>query len=269
MALGDLHGDLGAARRALRLAGAIDEKDHWSGGKLVIVQIGDEIDRGDDDRAILDLFDRLSDEAAAAGGQVIPLLGNHEVMNAALDFRYVTEGAFRAFSSLAPGHAHDDLEPAARPRATAFAPGGIYAKLLAKRSVTARFGGTLFVHGGILPKHVRYGLDRIDSEAHAWLLGGTGAPPKVLTAEDGPLWTRMYSAAPGAEECKILKDMLEEAKADRLVMGHTVQRNGINAACDGAAWRIDVGMAQAFGGPIQVLEITASGAKKLEEGPAK
>src|SRR5580700_4901918 len=54
VAIGDLHGDLDHARRALRLAGAIDVQDQWTGGRLVVVQTGDEIDRGDDDRSILD-----------------------------------------------------------------------------------------------------------------------------------------------------------------------------------------------------------------------
>ena len=46
------------------------------------------------------------------------------------------------------------------------------------------------------------------------------------------------------------------AGVKRLVVGHTVQEQGINSACDGSVWRIDVGMARHFGGPIQVLEIS-------------
>src|SRR5690606_24472494 len=81
VAIGDLHGDLEATRKALRLAGAIDAKDRWVGGALVVVQTGDAIDRGDDDRAILDLLERLSREAKQAGGALYALSGNHEVMN--------------------------------------------------------------------------------------------------------------------------------------------------------------------------------------------
>ena len=56
VAIGDLHGDLDACRRALRLGGAIDDADRWIGGDLVVVQTGDQLDRGDDEQAIIDLF---------------------------------------------------------------------------------------------------------------------------------------------------------------------------------------------------------------------
>ena len=49
VAIGDLHGDLAATRRALRVAGAIDEQDQWTGEDLVIVQTGDILDRGGDE----------------------------------------------------------------------------------------------------------------------------------------------------------------------------------------------------------------------------
>ena len=58
VAFGDVHGDLEAARGALRLAGAIDEQDRWIGGDLIVVQTGDQLDRGDQEQAILDLFER-------------------------------------------------------------------------------------------------------------------------------------------------------------------------------------------------------------------
>jgi len=53
VAFGDVHGDFEAARGALRLAGAIDELDRWIGGDLIVVQTGDQLDRGDQEQAIL------------------------------------------------------------------------------------------------------------------------------------------------------------------------------------------------------------------------
>ncbi|MGA7121330.1 MAG: hypothetical protein WBY94_14595 [Polyangiaceae bacterium] len=42
-------------------------------------------------------------QAAAAGGELVALLGNHEIMNSSLDFRYVTTGGFAGFSSFDGG----------------------------------------------------------------------------------------------------------------------------------------------------------------------
>ena len=270
VAVGDLHGDLDATRRVLRLAGAIDGKDGWIGGRLVVVQTGDAIDRADDDRAILDFLERLKGEAAKAGGELVAMSGNHEIMNAMFDFRYVTPGAFATFSGTLPkdGAAAQKIrgvEPAAQGRAAAFAPGsGAYATMIARRPLIYRAGDTLFVHGGILPKHVAFGIERINDETAAWLLGQQTAPPPILTQEDGPIWTRMYSAAPGREECVILNEVLAAVAAKRMVMGHTVQRNGISPTCDGKAWRIDVGMSKFFAGPIQALQIEGDDVKVLK-----
>ena len=43
--------------------------------------------------------------------------------------------------------------------------------------------------------------------------------------------------------------------AKRQVVGHTVQAKGITAACDDTIWRIDVGLAKIYDGPIEVLEL--------------
>ncbi|MBX3187281.1 MAG: metallophosphoesterase [Labilithrix sp.] len=259
VAIGDLHGDLDATRRALRLAGAIDAKDAWSGGALVVVQTGDAIDRGDDDRAILDLLERLKKEAKAAGGELIALAGNHELMNASLDFRYVTPGAFTTFADVHPTDVTivrlPHVEPNAKGRAAAFIPGGPYATLVAERPIFVKVGDSVFVHGGILPKHVRYGLDRMNDEVRDWLLGKQKDPPAVVVGEDGPVWSRMYSAAPGREECATLGEALSAMGAKRMVVGHTVQRNGVSPACDGRVWRIDTGLSKFYGGKLEVLEI--------------
>jgi hypothetical protein len=261
VAIGDLHGDLESARRALRLAGAIDAKGAWSGGALVLVQTGDEIDRRDDDRAVLDLIESLKAPAAAAGGAVIALLGNHEVMNAEADFRYVTPGGFASFADFA------DASPTAG-REAAFHPGARYAAMLAGRPLLEKVGDTVFVHGGVLPKHVHYGLEKMNDELDAWLTGQRPQPPAPLLADDGPLWTRVYSDPAAAPHCNDLDEALGEMSAKRMVVGHTVQQGGITSACDGRVWRIDVGMSRAFGGPIEALQIAGDAVTVLREGDA-
>jgi hypothetical protein len=137
--------------------------------------------------------------------------------------------------------------------------------MVARRPVIVRFGDSVFVHGGMLPRHVRYGIDRLNAEARAWLSGESASFPRELGAEDGPVWSRFYSAAPGREECAILEETLGMLGAKRMVMGHTVQRHGISAACDGKAWRIDVGLAKLYGGPTQALAIEGDVVKVLKE----
>jgi hypothetical protein len=272
VAIGDLHGDLDHARRAFTLAGAIGPDGHWSGGSLVVVQTGDEIDRGDDDRAILDQVDVWKREAKAAGGELIALDGNHELMNAALDFRYVTPGGFAAFAdqaSNAPASVLAQIPPelpaVQRGRAAAFAPGGSYAKILAERPIFVKVGDTLFVHGGVLPAQVDFGLGALDEGVRDWLLAKRSQPPKLALAEDGPVWSRVYSD-PGHEDCARLATAESRLGIARMVVGHTVQKDGVTSACGQHVWRIDVGMSRAYGGPIQVLEIAGGHVRTLREG---
>jgi len=260
VAIGDLHGDLAATRSVLRAAGAIDGGDRWIGGDLVVVQTGDQTDRGDDEQAILDLLERLERDASVAGGALIWLLGNHELMNAAGDFRYVTPGGFADFAD-APGvdparapAAIDD--PAVRPRAAAMFPGGPYAKLFGGQAVVAIVGDTVFSHAGVLPAWTAR-LDEVNRSADCWLVAG-GAPPEVLEAQDGPVWTRDYGRDPA--DCAALDQALAALGAKRMVVGHTPQPTGVTSACDGRLWRIDVGLARHYGGPIEALAITRDGA---------
>jgi hypothetical protein len=258
VAFADVHGDLEATRSALRLAGAIDEEDRWTGGDLIVVQTGDQLDRGDDEQAILDLFERLRVESAAAGGAFHALLGNHELMNARGDLRYVTDGGFTDFVDAVEYDPDDprlaEFEPHERARMAALLPGGPYAHLLAQRKLILQVGDNLFVHGGVLPHHVAYGIERINREAQMWLRGEADRP-EVLQGSESPQWTRLYSDEPDTQTCEVLADVLNGLGAARIVMGHTVQKKGISSACDSRAWRVDVGMAAHYGGHVEVLEI--------------
>jgi len=243
VAIGDLHGDLDAARAVLRLAGAIDERERWIGGDLAIVQTGDILDRGDHEREIIDLFERLEREAAAAGGSFTWLLGNHELMNAGGDYRYVTDRGWHDFTD----------------RKADLAPGGRYAHVMAGQDVVVRIGDTLFSHAGVLPERAA-DLPAVNRAARCWL-DGRGAAPDVATDPEGPVWTRAWGGE--GVDCDRLRAALGALGARRMVVAHTPQLGGITSACDGALWRIDTGMSSYYGGPVQALEIGAGGAVRV------
>lgn len=269
VAIGDLHGDLEAARAALRLAGVVDDADRWAGGTTVLVQTGDQLDRGDDEPEILDLLDRLQEQARAAGGAVHVLNGNHELMNVKLDMRYVTLGGFLDFlptpvadpAAVTPQLVVD----AVHERIRAFRPGRPFAMRLADRNVVTIVDGTVFVHGGVVPRVVEYGLERLNQEARDWIRGDRPYPPEILLAPDGPVWSRHYSDDPDAEDCRLLEETLARLAARRMVVGHTVQDVGISPACGGAVWRIDVGMSAHYGGSPAVLEIVGDAVRPIEQ----
>lgn len=54
------------------------------------LQVGDQLDRGDNEVQILYFLERLQKEAADAGGALHILNGNHETMNVGGRFRYAT-----------------------------------------------------------------------------------------------------------------------------------------------------------------------------------
>lgn len=103
VAVADLHGDYDRFVFILTnpQVAVLDEGLHWAAGKTHLVQLGDILDRGPDARKIFDLLIRLEKEAAAAGGMVHLILGNHEEMNItgiALDYPgYVTVEQFVSF----------------------------------------------------------------------------------------------------------------------------------------------------------------------------
>jgi len=263
VAIGDLHADISITREAFRLAGGTDENDNWIGGDLVIVQMGDLIGRGFEEREVLDFIFEVGNKASAAGGKVHVLIGNHEVFAARLVYDWVDKKAFAAYEGI-PGLELDDpylkhLPAAHRPRGAALMPGGHYAKKLAQFPAILQLGNTIFVHGSITPIWASYGIERINDEVSNWLAGHTSEPESSTGRDPGRLddrvmWSRQFSHEVGEEDCRLLEESLSILGAHRMIVAHTVHEL-ITARCNEQVWAVDVGMSRYYGGEIQLLEI--------------
>ncbi len=98
IAIGDIHGSLDGFTAILKKTGLIDGQHKWTGGRTQLLQTGDYTDRGDGTRAVMDLLMALERQAKDAGGRVVVLLGNHEVMNLIGETRDVTREIFATFA---------------------------------------------------------------------------------------------------------------------------------------------------------------------------
>ena len=136
--------------------------------------------------------------------------------------------------------------------------------MLAKHNAVIVIGSNVFVHGGVLPEHLDYGLESINDEIRTWL-AGEGPEPEWIHGRGSPVWTRQYSQDPQAEDCDVLAAVLSRLGVSRMIVGHTVQESGITSYCDGRVWCIDVGMSAYYGGEPQALEIRGDSVRVLCE----
>lgn len=222
VAVGDLHGDFSAWLDIARDAKLIDPANHWIGGKTVLVQTGDMVDRGADSLKIIRHLQQLDGEAKRAGGRVIVLMGNHEAMQVIGDYRYVTPGEYAAFANRQSKARRDEAykanakvivdyyhvkDASLSPKAiramwmsdtplgkvehdSAWAPAGELGRWVATLPAVAKVGDTLFVHGGISAKYALVPMDEINRRARAAILADDSTEEAIINDQMGPLWYR-------------------------------------------------------------------------------
>ena len=264
IAIGDLHGDWDATIKSLKKARVINNSLNWIGGDTIVVQVGDQIDKGgrglvtndeNSELRIINYLDKLNMEAKRNMGAVYSLLGNHEIMNVMGDFSYVSPKGMNGMGG-------------SLKRFNRFRPGGDIAKKLAKRNVIIKIGSWVFVHGGILPKYAKkYSIRDINTIMRMFLMGhvrigDTQVFRQLFINNDSLLWNRTFSG--DRVNSKALYSSLQLLDAKYMVVGHTPQEYGINSRCKNRIWRIDSMMSEAFGvrrsdNRIQVLEILNDG----------
>jgi len=282
--VGDLHGELDKLVLILRATGLVGRDLAWSGEDQHLVLCGDLVDKGPDDREMLDLARRLQLEAEASGGRVHVLLGNHEVMNITGDLRYVTNEGFAAFAAEAKpserlaawerfkkdarseGQAklrdafNQEYPPGYFARIRAFDVDGEYGSWLLGQPAAIKINGVLFVHGGLTTEVAALGLDGINSTvwSNIWEWDKRAgdrddALPYVEMADAlaysprGPLWYRGDSLENERLARTPFAEVLELLDARALVVGHTpTASRRITTRFNGRLYRTDVGMS--YGG---------------------
>ena len=202
VAIADVHGAYEEFLGILQRMGLIDAGHKWAGGATIFVQVGDVPDRGPETRKALDLLMELEREAPAQGGKVIPLLGNHEVMQMMGDSRYTTPADFQSFATgqseqvrdlayqdyrkfIAASRAIHDVpdEEDAHQRwlarhplgffeeRDAYAPDGVYGRWLRTHDAIAQLGDTLFLHAGLDPGLHFYSVAELNDKIRSEITG--------------------------------------------------------------------------------------------------
>jgi hypothetical protein len=295
VAVGDIHGAYDRFLAILRAADIIDSRNRWSGGKALLVQTGDVLDRGADSRKVIDFLRRLETEAQAAGGRVYALLGNHELMRVIYDWRYVSQGetdAFKTADSAAfrertltalireaerrakeAGRVFDatpfledfreQLPLGALEMRSAFEANGEYGPWVRQRAAVARINGILFLHGGISEAVSSMGCDGINAAVRKDLLSLPVSPEETASlfssSDASPLWYRGLANEAEDTFAPTLNRILERMRSRAIVIGHTPALPGkITPRFGGRVIQIDTGMLNGEfypGGVPSALEI--------------
>ncbi|WVQ73890.1 hypothetical protein IAR50_003471 [Cryptococcus sp. DSM 104548] len=284
VAVGDLHGDIENAKKVLRMANVIDEKSNWAAGTDILVQTGDIVDRGAHADQIYRLMQNLRGQAPGEGGRVVSILGNHEIMNAIGDWRYVTRDDINNFGGTP-----------ARQQALSNE-GWLGQEWLANYSVTALVPlsphpsspSLSFTHGSLRPSlpSLQPYPSAINALGHS-LLSSALTPPLALPyppnpysglpkghsqaeaelyAEGGPLWWRGLADREEGQVCEWAKELKEKTGARRFIGGHTPNFEKIVARCNAEVIIIDTGISSAYGGVLSALEVVYTLTPIDEEG---
>jgi hypothetical protein len=263
LAVGDVHGDYDRFVELLRAGGAIDQENKWIGGKMHLVQTGDVIDRGPGSRQAMDLLKRLEREAGDAGGRVHPLIGNHEANANGGQIRDAHPEELESFGG-AEGFKQ------------ALGPDGEYGRWIREHNAVIRINDTLFLHGGISSNMAGRSLLEINTAIRAALARESDWKDPAMS-QNGPLWYRGNAGLPEPELRQELAVALQAFNASRVVVGHTITKQGIQTRGDGQVIMIDVGFSRTYTGnppacllieSNQLFVVTPGGTTPLAAAPA-
>jgi Calcineurin-like phosphoesterase len=298
VAIGDVHGDKDALVAVLRMAGMLDSQEQWTGGKAHLVQIGDVPARGPQTRQAFDFLMKLETQAAAAGGKVHAIIGNHDAGVIYGDLRNILPEEFKEFrepdseerlnkafeNEVAtlrregrPPSNQSDLDavknawferhpPGFVEHREAFSPAGPYGSWIRRNNVVVRINDSLFLHGGISPKYARRTRRQLNAAVRSELAEPASLPPGTTTDTQGPLWYRGLAEGDTTEIEPHLRQALRFHGVRRIVIGHTVTRTAILPRFEGRVVNIDLGLSRFYGRPPACLVLEPASAYVIHRG---
>jgi hypothetical protein len=213
----DIHGQYDVVIKLLQSHNIIDKNHHWAFGEGHFVVVGDVFDRGDQVTEALWFIYNLQREAAAAGGRVHFLLGNHETMIMEGDIRYIHKRYLLTGALFQTPY--QDL----------YGPSSYLGRWLRSLPLAVRINDMVFVHGGFSKELLDEvgGLRQINDVYHQFLMGDQGDIAShdseelaLLHGSGGPLWYRGYFLDQEFDE-KDISRILKRVRAKRMIVGHT------------------------------------------------
>jgi len=232
LAVSDIEGNFRAFAMVLIGNGVVDRNLNWIFGSGHLVLNGDFMDRGDNVTQCLWLIYKLEQEAAAAGGRVHYILGNHEQLNLQGNLKYVA-GKYREL-----------IRRTGLPYRDLYGPDTELGKWLRSRNVIEKIGEDLYVHGGLSPEIAaqRLSPEQMNTICRRFIDRKQPADglARQLLGMDGLLW---YRGLVGDKENKLsaaaVNASLDAIGARRIIVGHTIV-NEVSADCNGRVIRLDV-----------------------------
>lgn len=247
--MSDIHGQYNAARKLLINAGVMDEDHRWTYGHGHLVIVGDVFDRGPMVNEALWLIHNLQLDAAAAGGQVHFLLGNHETMILSGDVRYLNKRYLTSIAMLTT------------PYRDLYGKDSYLGRWLRSLPLTVQVNDMVFVHGGFSKELLREvgTLSKINDTYHEQLIDkdinvvvSENYELSLLKGRSGPLWYRGYFLEKDFSENDIDR-ILKKLKASKLVVGHT-SFNAIQSFFNGKVLAVDSSIKFGSTGEILLIE---------------
>ena len=251
--LGDLHGDLENAKKALKNIGLINDNNQWIKQNCKLIQMGDQVDavcrRRESnicnsiknlDVEVVYFMENLALQAEKLNSKVVSILGNHEIMNIQGDLRFVSDNDIKRIGG------RDE-------RIKLFQPGSELCKLLSNRPIIYKYNGFIFCHGGLSMSMLeKNSIEEMNKQTKDWLLNKI-PEPGFLKSEDSPIWSRKFSFDMGSQ--KELDQILDKTNSNKMFVGHTVV-DEIKSKYNDKFWITDVGISSSFPGTtIQMIEI--------------